>query len=78
MIYSFVTEPSSVGLNVALKSTCEKSESEAAGSESLQNCRGTFGMPDATVTPCLRSCSLKGLKYCNGSYTASLSPVRSS
>ena len=37
MAYSFVTEPSSIGLNVALKSTCEKSESKAAGSESLQD-----------------------------------------
>lgn len=75
MTYSFVTEPRSIGLNVALKSTREKSESKAAGSESLQDCSCTFGVPEAVVTSCLCSCSLKGVKYCNGSYTASLSPV---
>ncbi|XP_061374756.1 uncharacterized protein LOC133316978 [Gastrolobium bilobum] len=72
---SFVVEPSSIGLNVALKSTCEKPESEAAGSQSLANCSGTFGIPEATVTSCLWSCSLKGLKYSDGFCTASLSPV---
>lgn len=70
-----MSDPSSIGLNVALKSTCEKSESKAAGSESLQNCSGTFGIPEAVVTSSLQSCSLKGLKYCDGSYTAFLFPV---
>ncbi|XP_061372099.1 uncharacterized protein LOC133314617 [Gastrolobium bilobum] len=72
---SFVTEPSSIGLNVALKSTCEKSKSTAAGSENLQNFSGTFGIPEAVVASCLWSSSIKGVKYCDGSYTASLSPV---
>ncbi|TKY61886.1 downstream neighbor of Son [Spatholobus suberectus] len=72
---SFVTEPNSIGLNAALKSTCEKSESKADGSESLQDCRSTFGIPEAVVTSRLCSCSLKGVRYCDGSYTASLSPV---
>ena len=74
-MYSFVTEPSSVGLNVALKSTWEKLESKDAASESMQNRSNTFGIPEAIVTSCLSSCSLKGLKYCDGSYTASLHPV---
>ncbi|XP_019456446.1 PREDICTED: protein downstream neighbor of Son-like isoform X2 [Lupinus angustifolius] len=72
---SFVTEPSSLGLNVALKSACEKSESKATGSENMQNCSDTFGISEAVVTSSLQSCSLKGLKYYDGSYTATLSPV---
>ncbi|KAI4348844.1 hypothetical protein L6164_009514 [Bauhinia variegata] len=71
---SFVTEPTSIGLNIAFKS-CETSESKAATGESLENCSDEFGIPDATVTSCLVSSSLKGLKYSDGSYTASLSPV---
>ncbi|XP_004494284.1 uncharacterized protein [Cicer arietinum] len=72
---SFLTEPVSIGLNVALKSTCEKSESNAAGSESFQDCSSTFGIPEAAVAPFLCSCTLKSVKYCDGSYIASLSPV---
>lgn len=72
---SFVTEPVSSGLNVALKSTCEKSESKAAGSESLRGCSNSFGIPEAAVTSSLCSCTLKSVKYCDGSYIASLSPV---
>jgi len=34
-----------------------------------------FDIPEATVAPCLGSGFLKGLKYCDGSYTASLSPA---
>ncbi|KAK4272644.1 hypothetical protein QN277_021167 [Acacia crassicarpa] len=71
---SFVTESSSIGLNVALNSTCEKSESTAAGDGSLQNCNG-FGIPGAVVISGLQSRPLKGLKYSDDSYTASLSPV---
>ncbi|XLR55152.1 hypothetical protein S83_005824 [Arachis hypogaea] len=72
---SFVMEPSSVGLNIALESTCKKPESEAGSSETLQGRGSSFGIPEATVAPCLKSCSVKGLKYCDDSYTASLSPV---
>ncbi|KAL1353485.1 protein downstream neighbor of Son [Arachis ipaensis] len=72
---SFVTEPSSIGLNVALKSICEKLKSEDVSSESMQNRSKILGIPEAAVTSSLWSSSLKGLKYCDGSYTASLSPV---
>lgn len=75
MAYSFGTEPCSIGLNVALKSTCEKTGSKAAASECLENGTVSFGISEATVASCLVSCSLKGLKYSDGSYTASLSPV---
>lgn len=72
---SFVTEPNSIGLNVALKSTSEKSESKVASSENLQDRRSTFGIPEAVVMSRLCSSSLKGVRYCDGSYTASLSRV---
>ena len=73
--FSFITEPTSVGLNVALGATCEKSDSQAAGGEGLQESSFAFGIPEAIVTPSLCSGYLKGLKYDNGSYTASLSPI---
>ncbi|XP_057431794.1 uncharacterized protein LOC130724549 isoform X2 [Lotus japonicus] len=72
---SFLTEPRSVGLNIALKPTSEKWEYKVAGSENSQDCSDTFGIAEAVVTSCLSSCSLKSLKYCEGSYTGSLSPV---
>lgn len=72
---SFVTEPNSIGLNVALKSTSEKSESKVGSSENLQDRRSTFGIPEAVVMSRLCSSSLKGVRYCDGSYTASLSRV---
>lgn len=72
---SFITEPTSVGLNVALGATCEKSDSQAAAGEGLQESSFAFGIPEAIVTPSLCSGLLKGLKYDNGSYTASLSPI---
>ncbi|KAL4606748.1 hypothetical protein ACB092_09G125900 [Castanea dentata] len=72
---SFITEPTSVGLNVALGATCDKSDSQAAAGEGLQESSFAFGIPEAIVTPSLCSGLLKGLKYDNGSYTASLSPI---
>ncbi|KAB1205646.1 hypothetical protein CJ030_MR7G017818 [Morella rubra] len=73
-LLSFTTEPTSVGLNVALGTACEKSASQAASGEGLQESSYAFGIPEATVSPYLCSGFLKGLKYAGGSYTASLSP----
>jgi protein downstream neighbor of Son len=56
---SFVTQPLSIGLNVALKSICDNS----------------FGIPKAAVTSSLCSCTLKSVNYSDGSYKASLYPV---
>jgi len=75
MAHSFATDFSSIGLNVALKSICDKTESKAADSESVQDHMNTFGIPEAVVTSLMCSTSLKGLRYSDGSYTASLSPV---
>ncbi|CAN1772578.1 Protein downstream neighbor of son homolog [Linum perenne] len=58
---SFATEPKSVGLNVALDKAHDfKSDSDTV---------------EAVVTPCLSSGFLKGLKYKDDSYLASLSPL---
>lgn len=71
---SFTTERTSIGLNVALETACEKPD-QAAAVEGLQESSHSFGIPEASVAPCLRSGFLKGLKYSDGSYVASLSPV---
>ena len=73
-IFSFTTERTSIGLNVALEPACEKPD-QAAAVEGLQESSHAFGIPEATVAPCLGSGFLKGLKCCDGSYTASLSPA---
>ncbi|CAN1133855.1 hypothetical protein LINPERHAP2_LOCUS7907 [Linum perenne] len=58
---SFATEPKSFGLNVALDKAHDfKSDSDTV---------------EAVVTPCLSSGFLKGLKYKDDSYLASLSPL---
>ncbi|CAK7342145.1 unnamed protein product [Dovyalis caffra] len=73
-VASFTTERTSIGLNVALETACEKPD-QAEAVEGLEESSHAFGIPEATVAPCLRSGFLKGLKYCDGSYMASLSPV---
>ncbi|XP_062112345.1 uncharacterized protein LOC133823532 isoform X2 [Humulus lupulus] len=72
---SFSTEPTSTGLNVALEAVSEKPDTQAAAGEGLKDASYAFGIPEAVVTPQLHSGFLKGLKYSNGSYTASLSPI---
>uniref|UniRef100_A0A2N9GAV2 Uncharacterized protein n=1 Tax=Fagus sylvatica TaxID=28930 RepID=A0A2N9GAV2_FAGSY len=72
---SFINEPTSVGLNVALGATCKKSDSQAVAGVGLQESSYAFGIPEAIVTPSLCSGLLKGLRYSNSSYTASLSPI---
>uniref|UniRef100_A0A6N2M9T9 Protein kinase domain-containing protein n=1 Tax=Salix viminalis TaxID=40686 RepID=A0A6N2M9T9_SALVM len=71
---SFTTERTSIGLNVALETACEKPD-QAAAAEGLQESSHAFDIPEATVAPRLGSGFLKGLKYCDCSYTASLSPA---
>lgn len=75
LVFSFMTEGTSVSLNVALGAVCEKSDTQAMAGEGSQGSCNAFGFPGAIVSPSLHSGFLKGLKYCNGSYTASLSPV---
>ena len=74
VIFSFTTERTSIGLNVAFETAGEKPD-QAAPVEGLQESSHSFGIQEAIVAPCLRSGFLKGLKFCDGSYVASLSPV---
>lgn len=71
---SFVTEPSSMGLNAALEAVIEKSNSDETSGDS-QESNHTFGISAAIVTSSLSSAALKSLKYSDGSCIASLSPV---
>ncbi|KAF7851982.1 hypothetical protein BT93_L1678 [Corymbia citriodora subsp. variegata] len=71
---SFVTENASIGLNAVLGTIFGKCDSEDLASEVLEK-TNPFGISEATVTPHLRLGLLKNLKYCDGSYTASVSPA---
>ncbi|XP_039039728.1 LOW QUALITY PROTEIN: protein downstream neighbor of Son-like [Hibiscus syriacus] len=72
---SFTTEHTSVGLNIALGPVSQIADSDATVSEDSQEITNEFGIPETIISPYLHSGLLKGLNYCNGSYTASLSPV---
>lgn len=69
---SFVTEPLSYGLNVALDAACEKEPTEKSTPD-IPNCKGTF--MDSVLCPSLRSATIKHLKYSKGSYVASVSYI---
>lgn len=75
VVFSFTTEHTSVGLNIALATACEKADSEATVAEDSQETAYAFGIPKVVVSPYLLAGLLKGLNYCNGSYAVSLSPV---
>ncbi|XP_057999693.1 uncharacterized protein LOC110650472 isoform X3 [Hevea brasiliensis] len=80
---SFITERTSIGLNVALETICEETDSGAVASKSLQDNRHSIGIPEAKVSPSMGSSFVKGLKYiddatlecCSGSCTYFLSWV---
>ncbi|KAL5806351.1 hypothetical protein ACOSQ4_029084 [Xanthoceras sorbifolium] len=72
---SFMTERTSVGLNVALGTVSEKSDTQATTGEDMRPTCPSFGISEAIITPHLQLGFLKGLERCNGSYTAFLSPV---
>lgn len=73
---SFRTEPTSIGLNAAVETVGKKSDTKGATNEAcIPENTYAFGIPEAVVTSHMRSAFLEGLKYDNGSYTASLSPV---
>ncbi|CAA2995311.1 Hypothetical predicted protein [Olea europaea subsp. europaea] len=71
---SFITESSSIGLNIGLGIAREQPNQQAAG-KLLQESGNSFGIPNATLSSQMRSAFLKGLKYSGGSYKASISPV---
>ncbi|KAI3968847.1 hypothetical protein MKX01_028997 [Papaver californicum] len=73
---SFTDEPAAVGLNVAFDAISSNSDVEPNESyKDLPKIDCPFGISEAVIVPYLRSASLRGLKYSNGSYTAALSPL---
>ncbi|XP_026449718.1 protein downstream neighbor of Son-like isoform X1 [Papaver somniferum] len=73
---SFTDEPAAVGLNVAFDSVSSNCDIEPNESDKdLPKIDCPFGVSEAVIVPYLRSATLSGLKYSNGSYTAALSPV---
>ncbi|KAL1212554.1 hypothetical protein V5N11_036126 [Cardamine amara subsp. amara] len=72
---SFVTEPTSVNLNIGLPQVPENTDPESPLIEGTgETNNDASGIPGAVICPQLRSGHLKSLKYCNKSYTVSLSP----
>ncbi|KAL0848036.1 hypothetical protein Bca101_021283 [Brassica carinata] len=72
---SFVTEPTSVSLNMGLPQISGRTEPESSATEGTGETKDyASGIPGAMICPQLRSGYLKSLKYCNNSYTVSLSP----
>ncbi|KAK6944153.1 hypothetical protein RJ641_025255 [Dillenia turbinata] len=72
---SFLTAPTSTGLNVALAAIGQRNTETAASECPPPNTLHTFGVTDTVFSPSLSCGLLKGLKYCNNSYTAFLSPL---
>lgn len=70
---SFMTEPTSIGLNVGLDIIGQDSHPQATTCEALPKEIWNFGIHNTSFSAHLRSAFLKGLKYNNGSYTVSLS-----
>ncbi|CAE6076277.1 unnamed protein product [Arabidopsis arenosa] len=72
---SFVTEPTSVNLNIGLPQVPEKTDPESRVIEGTGETNDNASdIPGAVICPQLQSGHLKSLKYCNKSYTVSLSP----
>ncbi|KAL2533456.1 hypothetical protein Adt_06807 [Abeliophyllum distichum] len=72
---SFITESSSIGLNVGLGVAREQPDQQATAGKPLQESSDSFGIRNTTLSSQIYSAFLKGLKYCDGSYKASVSPV---
>ncbi|KAL6643880.1 hypothetical protein ACP70R_018646 [Stipagrostis hirtigluma subsp. patula] len=64
---TIATEPSSMGLNVALKPMGTKAQSETAPPT---DCCASLGFPDAVLVPSLHSAALRRLCYKGGEYVA--------
>ncbi|XP_047313161.1 protein downstream neighbor of Son-like isoform X2 [Impatiens glandulifera] len=69
---SFVTIPASSGLNIVLDSILKKSDTVSSHEEES---RHVFNVPNAFLSPKLCHASLKCLKYRDGSYNATVSPL---
>lgn len=72
---SFSSNPISDGLNAALDAISQKPDSHVDSKNGLPESDNAFRIVGAAVAPCLRSASLRSLKYSDGSYVANLSPL---
>ncbi|XP_073284129.1 uncharacterized protein [Primulina huaijiensis] len=72
---SFVTESTSIGLNIGLGIAKDQPAQQAVTDKPLQESGHSFDIPYATLSPHTQNAFLKGLKYSGGSYTTSISPV---
>ncbi|XP_073046098.1 uncharacterized protein [Primulina eburnea] len=72
---SFVTESTSIGLNIGLGIAKDQPAQPAVTDKPLQESSHSFDIPYATLSPHTQNAFLKGLKYSGGSYTTSISPV---
>nr|XP_016509646.1 PREDICTED: uncharacterized protein LOC107827100 [Nicotiana tabacum] len=72
---SFITEPTSVGLNACLSVSGKCSDPQVSATEALDNGSLCFGIPNTKLCAQINSAFLKGVKYFGSSYTAFLSPV---
>ncbi|GAB4834119.1 hypothetical protein Ancab_032381 [Ancistrocladus abbreviatus] len=71
---SFTTDPISMGLNVALDEFHRKSDPQGSVDEKSQPNINPLGI-EAVVSSDLHRALVKVLKYCNGSYTATILPA---
>ncbi|CAN8254563.1 unnamed protein product [Cochlearia groenlandica] len=72
---SFVTEPTSASLNMALPQTPETTDFESrVAEETVETNDDMSSIPGAVICPQVRAGHLKSLKYCDKAYTVSLSP----
>lgn len=70
-----MTEPTSVSLNIGLPQVPEETDPKSRVIEGTgETDDAASGIPGAVICPQLRSGHLKSLKYCDKSYTVSLSP----
>ncbi|XP_073135112.1 uncharacterized protein [Henckelia pumila] len=72
---SFVTESTSVGLNIGLGRAKEQPAQQAVADKPLQESSYSFDIPYATRSRHTENAFLKGLKYSGSCYTASVTPV---
>ncbi|XP_057778359.1 uncharacterized protein LOC130997117 [Salvia miltiorrhiza] len=72
---SFVTESTSIGLNVGLDTATNQPPQQAEADIPVEENDLSFGIPNTTLSLRKHPAYIKGLKYGDASYTAFLSPI---
>lgn len=70
-----MTESTSIGLHVGLDTANNQSPQQAEAGMQIEENEFSFGIPNTTLSLQRHSSFLKGLQYCDTSYTALLSPI---